>query len=207
LPNKKLYFLHGFSGDPEDWSEMISYLPEYQCLSLSYPFELPSDGILIGYSMGGRIALHSPRPKIVISGHPGLQTLEEKNARILREHYWIQKLKTVSVSEFFDEWYAQPLFESLRNHPKFPSILKRRIQKSPQTLIQQIERHSLVHQPSQYSNTIFIHGEYDTTYRDLYEKFKIPSHEIPKAGHACHVENPEGVASQIKILITNFNNH
>ena len=114
MASKKFYFFHGFSGDPEDWEEVIALLPEYQCRALSYPFELPSEGVLIGYSMGGRIASASPLPKIVISGHPGLQTVEEKNARILREEYWIQKLKTlVRKLDFMILYYKEVLKEHL----------------------------------------------------------------------------------------------
>ncbi len=204
MEKKSLYFLHGFAGDVEDWNDVISFLPSFHCIPLPYPFEIPPKGILIGYSMGGRIALRSPLPKIIISGHPGLQTEEEKRARSLSEQLWIQKLKTLSIPQFFKEWYDQSLFESLRNHPRFSSILERRLKKTPELLISQIKNHSLTQQPSLHRNTIFIHGEYDTAYRDLYLRAKIHSHEILKAGHACHVENPEGTARQIKILIDSF---
>lgn len=201
---RQLYFLHGFAGDVQDWNEVISFLPSFECTPLLYPFELPAKGVLIGYSMGGRIALKSPLPKIIISGHPGLQTDEEKEARTQSEALWINKLKTLSINQFFKEWYEQPLFQSLRNHPRFSSILERRLKKSPELLIKQIMEHSLTKQPTLRRNTIFIHGEYDTVYKDLYQKAKIFSHEVPKAGHACHVENPEGTAHQIKILIDSF---
>lgn len=200
----KLYFLHGFSGDPEDWKEVIELLPEFECTALAYPFELPTAGILVGYSMGGRIALASPLPKIIISGHPGLLTEEDKQARMAGEQLWLQKLKSMDLREFFEEWYSQPLLESLRHHPKFPEVLERRIRNNPATLIAQFERHSLVKQSPFHRNTIFIHGEYDKTYKELYKKRKIPSHEIPKSGHACHLENPAATARQIKILIDSF---
>jgi pimeloyl-ACP methyl ester carboxylesterase len=61
----KISFLHGFSGDPEGWREVISLLPEYECQALAYPFDLPTEGILVGYSMGGRIAMSSQLPKII----------------------------------------------------------------------------------------------------------------------------------------------
>ena len=202
----KFYFLHGFAGDPEDWDEVISHLKQFNCIKLSYPFTLPTDGVLIGYSMGGRVTLPSSLPKIVISGHPGLRTEEEKIARKASEQLWIQKLKTVSITQFFDEWYAQPLFDSLKKHPSFPLILERRIKKSPELLIQQIESHSLRNQPTLFKNTIFLHGEYDTVYKDLYKQHKIPSLEIPKSGHACHVENSVDTAYQIKNLIGIFYN-
>lgn len=205
MKKKTLYFLHGFAGDVQDWDAVISFLPSFDCIALSYPFDLPAKGILIGYSMGGRIALSSPLPKIIISGHPGLQSEEERKSRLEREQFWVEKLKNLSIKEFFKEWYDQPLFESLRSHPQFPTIFERRLKNPPELLAQQIIDHSLTKQPTLHRNTIFIHGEYDTGYKELYNKAKIFSLEVPKAGHACHVENPEGTANQIKILIDSFN--
>ena len=201
----KLYFLHGFLGDVQDWNEVIKRLPEYECHALKYPFKLPKDGILIGYSMGGRIALGSNLPKIVISGHPGLQTEEQKEAQVEKENYWIEKLKSVPLKEFLQEWYAQPLFTSLRTNPLFPKLLERRLKQDPLKLIDQIQRHSLAQQPFMPQNAYFIHGAYDQAYKELYKKLNIPSYEIPKAGHACHIENPAEVARQIKILINKIN--
>jgi 2-succinyl-6-hydroxy-2,4-cyclohexadiene-1-carboxylate synthase len=201
----KVYFLHGFSGDPEDWKEVIDLLPEFECIALTYPFQIPTDGILVGYSMGGRIALGSTLPKINISGHPGLLTEEEKKARVAGEQLWLQKLKTLPIRQFFEEWYAQPLLESLHHHPKFPKIFERRLRNNLATLMTQFEMHSLVHQSSSLQNTQFMHGEYDQKYKELYEKRGIYSHEVPKSGHACHLENPACTARQIKILIDSIN--
>ncbi len=203
-PSPKLYFFHGFSGSPEDWSGVIENLPGCTCQALTYPFDLPSDGILIGYSMGGRIALNSPRPKIIISGHPGLQTPEEREARAAQERAWIDKLHKATISEFFDTWYQQPIFTSLKAHPTFPAILQRRLKQNAQVLIDQIEKHSLALPSPAPRNTVFLHGALDATYRELYLKLRIPSHEIPQAGHACHLENPLATARQIKILIDSF---
>lgn len=186
----KLYFLHGFAGDPRDWDEVISYLPSYNCTALSYPFQLPTDGVLIGYSMGGRIALHSPGHKIVIGGNP----LPKKQT------HWAEKLRTSSLAQFFEEWYSQPLFASLKAHPHYPTILERRLQQNRETLLQQLQTPT----GTSLQNTIFMHGALDTTYHDLYRALEIPSHEIPNAGHACHLENPLGTSLELKKIIDNM---
>ncbi len=64
--------------------------------------------------MGGRIALRSSNPKILLSTHPGLQTPEEKAQRIKHDRKWIQMFEQGSLEEFLKTWYAQPLFDSLR---------------------------------------------------------------------------------------------
>lgn len=201
-PSPKLYFLHGFLGEPEDWEGVMQLLPEYTCIALSYPFQLPYEGILIGYSMGGRIALKSPLLKIILSAHPGLTSKVEKAARWKQDQKWIEKLKTQPLSTFLQEWYQQPLFQSLRAHPIFKQVIQRRLNQDPNILIEQLAKNSLAHQnfnlPSQ---TFFIHGALDTKYKDLYLNLKIPSIEITGAGHACHLERPAPVAESIRSLI------
>jgi 2-succinyl-6-hydroxy-2,4-cyclohexadiene-1-carboxylate synthase len=197
----KLYFLHGFAGDPHDWDGVISHLSGYECIPLSYPFQLQQSGILIGYSMGGRIALHSDCPKIVIGGHPGLRAQEEIKTRLVQDHYWIEKLKSASIQAFFKEWYSQPLFASLQLHSIFPSLLERRYKQTAEILIQQLKTHSLAHPSPNPKNAFFIHGALDKAYRDLYLERQISSQGVEGAGHACHLENPLETAQQIKKYI------
>jgi pimeloyl-ACP methyl ester carboxylesterase len=47
----------------------------------------------------------------------------------------------------------------------------------------------------------FLHGQLDHKYVQLYQRLKIPSLEIPNAGHPVHIENPEGCAEAIKRLL------
>ncbi|HEY5259589.1 MAG TPA: hypothetical protein VIJ46_03000, partial [Rhabdochlamydiaceae bacterium] len=155
----RLSFLHGFLGSPQDWEGVIRHLPEYTCEALSYPFEIPSNSILIGYSMGGRIALQSSQPKILLSTHPGLQTPEKKAQRLKHDGEWIRMLEQGSLENFLKAWYSQPLFDSLRNHPEFQNIFSRRLQQDPQVLAQMLSQESLAHQEFTHSEGIFMHGQ------------------------------------------------
>lgn len=186
-----IYFLHGFAGDPADWDGVIAHLPDYKCQALTYPFVLPTNGILVGYSMGGRIALESHLPKIIISSNPS--TLHQ-----VKRGKWIERLKTGSMEQFFDAWYSQPLFESLKASPIFPQVIERRLRQDPQTLIIQLTNHPLKEHSLKAQ---FIHGELDIKYKQLYETLGIKSYGIHEAGHACHLENPAQVARVIRRLI------
>ncbi len=149
--------------------------------------------------MGGRIAFSSTLPKIIISAHPGLQTDAEKKSRCEQERAWIAKLQNIPLAEFLDEWYRQPIFESLRRHPIFPKLMERRLKQDSQLLIHQMETHSLATQEFQNpAKACFFHGQLDTTYHDLYQRLKIPSYEIRGVGHAPHLENPELTAATIR---------
>jgi 2-succinyl-6-hydroxy-2,4-cyclohexadiene-1-carboxylate synthase len=195
-----LIFLHGFLGSPRDWDKVISLLPEYSCQALTYPFQIPSDSILIGYSMGGRIALRSSNPKILLSTHPGLQTPQEKEARLIQDRQWIKKLLREPFEKFLQDWYAQPLFDSLRAHPEFSKIFSLRLEQDPKQLAAMLESESLAKQEFNTA-AIFLHGQLDQKYAQLYQTLKIPSLEIPNAGHAVHLENPQGCARLIRQLV------
>ncbi len=197
-----LVFLHGFLGSPQDWHGVIHHLPEYSCEALSYPFQIPSDAILIGYSMGGRIALRSSQPKILLSTHPGLQTSQEKAKRLEQDQEWIKRLKEEPLEMFLKAWYDQPLFDSLRAHPDFPTILSRRHANDPHVLAKMLAQESLAHQEFTLpKNAFFLHGQLDTKYAQLYRDLQVASLEIPQTGHAAHLENPERCSEMIRSII------
>jgi 2-succinyl-6-hydroxy-2,4-cyclohexadiene-1-carboxylate synthase len=151
--------------------------------------------------MGGRIALRSPNPKILLSTHPGLQTPEKKAQRLKHDGKWIRLLEQGSLEDFLKTWYAQPLFDSLRNHPVFPEVFSRRLQQDPEVLAQMLSQESLVHQEFSYPEGIFLHGQLDKKFAQLYRDLKIPSFEIPHAGHAAHLENPKECAKMIRQVL------
>ena len=110
---EKIVFLHGFTGSTQTWDEVISYLPntfDILCIDLighggtSKPIDYTrymveeqiadlyalfqrlqwSDFTLVGYSMGGRLALayasHYPVKRLILeSSSPGLIDKEERS--------------------------------------------------------------------------------------------------------------------------------
>lgn len=187
----RLAFLHGFLGDKEDWAEVIRYLPDFSCLALDYPFAVPEDAIVIGYSMGGRIALSLPQPKIIISAHVGLTSGHEE--RKTWEDHWLERLRTLPFEEFIRLWYDQPLFAS------FKVPLERRLSQNPVRAALQLENYRLSKQSLLLpENAYYIYGEKDKKYADLYNQFSLNAIAIPRSGHVCHIENPEECARAIR---------
>jgi 2-succinyl-6-hydroxy-2,4-cyclohexadiene-1-carboxylate synthase len=77
----------------------------------------PTD--LVGYSLGGRLALHFAaafpdrvRRLVLESASPGLATQEERRARRADDDALAAELLARGVETFVDTWEARPLFES-----------------------------------------------------------------------------------------------
>ncbi len=126
--------LHGQMGMAEDWDELgrlmagggvdlsavdlWGYLEDGgECESL-VDFGRCLNGcgegdILLGYSMGGRLALHAVlddpgrwKGVVIVSAHLGLAA-EERERRRVMDDIWISKLGSMGWSDFLGEWNGQ----------------------------------------------------------------------------------------------------
>lgn len=77
-------------------------------------------GTWLGYSMGGRLALHVAlrRPDLVerlvlVGATPGIEDEDERRARREADERLARHLEAVGVDAFVDEWLAGPLFAGL----------------------------------------------------------------------------------------------
>lgn len=131
--------LHGFLGSGSDFDQLKNILPntydinapnlfsgnEYDLDSFSALTKqlknlVPAGSekkIFIGYSLGGRIGLHLLKNDpnlfdrwVFLSTHPGLESIQEKNQRILSDQLWSDKLNQLSWAEFINEWNGQDVF-------------------------------------------------------------------------------------------------
>src|SRR4051794_16562295 len=79
---------------------------------------------VLGYSMGGRVALHfaAAYPKrmsalVLESASPGLATLEERIARVAADNELAAFIARASVPAFVDRWESLPLWASQSRLP------------------------------------------------------------------------------------------
>lgn len=128
------FALHGMMGHRRDW-EILG--PDFQAVDLwrvggISKFESWSRafnqrvggggrGMLVGYSMGGRLALHAllNRPDdwrgvVVISAHPGLQDDDERTSRLESDRQWAGRAREMAWDDFLALWNAQGVLKSAR---------------------------------------------------------------------------------------------
>lgn len=81
-------------------------------------------GLLGGYSMGGRVALHVAlrhpglvRGLVLLSATAGIEDPDERAARRALDEARAARIESIGVEAFLDEWLAQPLFASLPPDP------------------------------------------------------------------------------------------
>jgi 2-succinyl-6-hydroxy-2,4-cyclohexadiene-1-carboxylate synthase len=134
----KTVLLHGFLGLPEDWQEFPADLKIHlwdevspvDCNTLAKAGERISELVsgdeltVIGYSLGGRIALHWPKEQwsrirhlILISVHGGLQDHDEKQTRLQADTKWAERFLKEEWKPLMQAWNAQAVFMSDRVRP------------------------------------------------------------------------------------------
>lgn len=156
-----LLMLHGFMGNKDDWSILMPELSQYfHCICIDLPGHGGNDDILdspglhqaaelivnriramgyqqfhlLGYSLGGRIALHiadnfadSLLSLTLESAHPGLQEPQQQAARAKSDNIWANKLQHLPIVDFLGLWYQQTVFSDLSEHQKQQLIILRQI--------------------------------------------------------------------------------
>lgn len=70
---------------------------------------------LMGYSMGGRMALHALleggpwQAAVLVSAHPGLESAAERAARAAADAVWAARAFAADWGQFLADWNAQPV--------------------------------------------------------------------------------------------------
>jgi len=129
-----IYALHGMMGHCSDWDALELDLkavelwqafsgsdkPDLESWAQSFNGSVSDDNekILIGYSMGGRLALHvllnQPniwKGAVVISTHPGLQDDGERKTRLEDDLQWASRARDLSWSDFLVQWNDQAVLK------------------------------------------------------------------------------------------------
>ncbi len=249
LSHPVILFLHGFMGDRTEFELTVADVSkQFYCVAINLPAHGETDitdqddyytiqstanlvikfldflrieqCFLVGYSMGGRLALYLtiyfPQYfyKVVLeSASAGLQTASEKSERLAKDQKLateLEHLKHHDFRLFLENWYQQPIFASLRSHPNFPQMLEKRLNNSPAQLAKSLRNFSIGMQPSLWEKLseneiplLLLVGELDLKFVQINQQMqqlcKLPQLEIvPNCGHNIHFENPNLFVEKIQ---------
>lgn len=240
--------LHGFTGSARSWDELVASLtPRFRCLAPDLVGHGPppqprqparytmdacvhdvlasldragaSRAAVIGYSMGGRVALHlalaAPErvsALVLESASPGLSEPAERAARVASDDALADAIERDGLVAFVNGWEQLPL---LALGPGVAAETRARLR---------AER--LAHDPLGLANSLrgmgagrpapvwdrlaelgmpvlLIVGERDTRYRHLAEQMQrqLPDARlsvVPNAGHTVHLDQPAAFAGAVE---------
>ncbi len=236
---RPLILLHGFMGCKEDWTDIIDGLKiSRRCIAIDLPghgdtkvnaedslftIENTAGGIieltdnlgidtfdLLGYSMGGRLALyiavHYPErvTKLILeSSSPGLKTHKEQENRRINDLLLGDKIMSMEMSDFISQWYDMPLFKSIKQNDGYEGLRFRRMLNDKTGLVKSLKYMGTGFQPSLWAEwealgieTLLIAGEYDKKYTTIANKMcKLNPNArleiIADTGHNLHFERSD----------------
>ncbi|BBM83047.1 alpha/beta fold hydrolase [Candidatus Uabimicrobium amorphum] len=230
-PDKPLLvLLHGFLGCAEDWDIFIPQLPNFYCAAVDLPghgastfnessrltnFASVADTIvkqlgrrsffLLGYSMGGRIALDIMRrypkqvPKLIcISGSPGFEDPMLAHARYEKDK---KLLANCEKQAFLHKWYRQNLFYGIPEDDKYAQLFARRLCGNFVEMQKGLDIMSVGKQPNMWpwlkctqQSILYICGRMDTKYfavaQRLQKETSVKISIFEECSHMPHFQKP-----------------
>jgi 2-succinyl-6-hydroxy-2,4-cyclohexadiene-1-carboxylate synthase len=208
---------HGFSDSPPDPARYSMGRVANDIASLLDALSIEKTSVL-GYSMGGRLALHfaltyPERTKSLVleSASPGLASADEREARIKSDNELADFIEKYGVPAFVKRWENLSLFESQRRLPDelWERLHTDRLRNSSRGLASSLRGMGTGKQASLWESlsalnapTLILAGELDLKFREIgltmaqrapNTTFKI----IKGAGHTIHLEQPERFIEEV----------
>ena len=227
-------FLHGFTGSPASFARLpiaegslVPALAGHLDAPISNSFWDEVDRLaalgssckqLFGYSLGGRLALgiltrhpHRFEHAVLVSGHPGLQTAEERQLRRASDQRYVRLLRDQGLAAFVSAWESEPLWSTQRAlEAELLSAQRReRLSHDPERLALSLVRQGLAEMPDlrpllariRCAVTVLV-GERDEKFTALGNELCriIPGAQLtiaPGAGHNLLLESPQLCAAHL----------
>src|SRR6266851_1041212 len=175
------------------------------------------EAILLGYSMGGRIALYTAfsgffRALILESASPGLEDPAEREQRRFSDEALAASIESDGVQAFIDRWEKLPLFASQSTLPPEAreALRRQRLSNRASGLAQSLRGLGTGVQPPLHARlpallipVLLIAGELDTKFTAIARSMAeaLPQSQlriVPGASHAVHLERPEEFDSLVE---------
>lgn len=239
-----LVFVHGLLGSCDDWQPVLERLDNEDWLAVDLPGHGHSQSIhcddlqqccelvaqtianhtepgravwLIGYSLGGRIAMAGAvcgwfsrlnlAGLLVEGGNFGLQTDQEREQRWVHDSRWAMRFAHEPIEQVLSDWYQQAVFSSL-NHAQRQTLITTRSANLGQAVAHMLLSTSLATQPyllpklqQARLTTHYICGTRDEKFCRLATHSGLSFSQVGQAGHNVHHEQPGEFALIIQRLI------
>lgn len=252
-----LVFLHGLLGDEKEWLQIVDALPAYDVLCLALPGHGYNrevivndfsqtikwldttlqeqignrDFILIGYSLGGRIALNYAysnasyelfqkkqlsmfrylKGVITEGAHLGLQSASERQKRYSNDQLWAEKFAKERLKQVLEQWYQQTVFHSLNQEMRSQLCQLRSQSLDGKSIAKMLMATSLNLQEDLRDNIksssiplFYLCGEYDEKFTSIAKDNGLIYQIVNKAGHNAHRDNPQGFLQHLLHYLNKF---
>ena len=239
---RQLVFLHGFMGHASDWDEVRTQLSEYDSRAINIEVaddwhrtlqnladSIPGGSIVVGYSMGARlalgIALEFPTQcggLIFVSGNPGLELAVEREERALADEKIASRIENSQdenqLNSFLDDWYQASVFQSLPGEIRRESI-QQKLKRDSTDWPTLLRVNSVSQQPNYWPRlaelampTLVVAGERDEKYKQIALRFQataalnhVKTERLADCGHMVHREQPAKIVDLIREFMTQLN--
>jgi 2-succinyl-6-hydroxy-2,4-cyclohexadiene-1-carboxylate synthase len=242
-----LVLLHGFTGRGDNWQAVAAQLAE-SCPVITVDLlghggtDAPADpqryGMaesaqdlvdllaqvtpgpfnLLGYSMGGRLALYLAvtypqlvNKLILESASPGLAGAAERAARVRSDEALADRIEREGIAAFVNYWEKIPLFASQQRLPAATRqrLHDQRLQNRPTGLANSLRGMGTGVQPALWDQlpeltmpVLLLTGEFDQKFCEIATQMAalLPNarHQtIAEAGHTIHLERPAAYAAAV----------
>jgi 2-succinyl-6-hydroxy-2,4-cyclohexadiene-1-carboxylate synthase len=230
--SREFCFVHGFTQTGKSWATAAQAIGDSTNTFVDAPDHGESQGVtlslqetgdeladiafgkvLVGYSMGARMALHAAIQHpyamtglVLVSGTPGIEDDSERAARVKADEELASRIESIGTSAFIQEWIRQPLFAK----SKFSKEeIEDRSRNMPASLATSLRKCGTGQQEPLWVQlqeinipVLLICGVRDEKFSDIAKRMNqlIPHSTLrilDKAGHNAHLDQPEAFAQAI----------
>lgn len=234
----KVVLVHGFTQTSASWRHVAATLGrDHHVVAVDAPGHGGSSGVAVdlstgaqflgraggratyvGYSMGGRLALRLAidRPELVsglvlIGATAGIDDAAERERRRRSDEALADRIETIGVPTFLDEWLSQDLFAGL---PDDPEERAARLGNTSAGLASSLRLAGTgTMDPPWWSElasveapTVVVAGSRDQKFTGLGHRlvegigYGARFAAVPDAGHAAHLHDPEAVSTIVRAV-------
>ena len=240
-PSQHVVLAHGFTQTARSWDVLVPLLAERLPTASFSAVDLPGHGTatrlrrdlwrsadhlartggpgtFVGYSMGGRVALHAAlrfpgvvRRLVLIGATAGIMDRAEREARRLADQALADSIMRRSLPNFLDDWLSLPLFAGLTEETDQRAD---RLRNTRAGLASSLRLCGTGTQEPLWDRlgeigcpTLVLAGEDDPKFTELGRRLadSIPSAElvvVAGSGHSVHLEAPVATADTIGAFLS-----